>query len=397
MQKSASVIPISHANPLARRRQHKIYRVSDLLVLPDSHEEWIVRDLFPACQRIIVVGDGATYKSTVIYDLCVAVATGGKMLNYLPIETPGPVLCISTEGSVFANKKRLVMHIRGYNADPALLEQNLRWCQQAFLLDDVQDQIELFEIVSELKPVLIVMDPLDSFFSGEENSAKETKAFRRVVDALVDEHSCSVLIIHHIGKGDSPRPRGSSAWYDWADTVVHSKKKVIGKGKDKFDIAEWVVTKQRCGVDGHVFTVVPDVNPEFGQIIFDFYDEEAGGRVADRRLLKSVYNALLLRGPMTTSMVEEVIPYSKERVRQALADLEGMSLVDKGGAISAPVRGRQPRSVSAWRALRRMMAVDAAAAVLRAAAAYRIEDELMADVVSNHADGEEVVDGPQAG
>jgi len=377
----ATVIPLVQTSA---KRRHKIHRVSEMLMLPDEHEEWIVRDLFPSCQRIIIVGDGGSYKSTVAYDLCVAIATGGRMLGYIPVEVSGPVLCVSTEGSIFANKKRLVMHIRGYDADPEMLDKNLFWCQQAFVLDDVQDQIELFEVVNELKPVLVLMDPLDSFFSGEENSARETKAFRRVVDTLIDTHKCGAMIIHHVGKGDSLKPRGSSAWYDWADTVVHSTKKAVGKGKDKYDIAEWVVTKQRCGVDGHVFTIVPEINPDFGQITFGFYDEGSGGRVAERRLQKSLYNVLRARGAMTTSMAEEAMAnFSKDRVRQSLSELERIGLVDKRGAIMADVRGRRPRSVSAWRALSPTKMIDNAAAVLRAAEAYRAEDDRMFEAVAS--------------
>jgi hypothetical protein len=367
--------------PDGHPRSHKIYTVEDLLKLPRSFSKWIVQDLFPASQRIFVVGKGSSYKSAVTFDLSVAIADGGggRMLNYLPIMMPGPVLLISTEGSVYTNRDRLVMHIRAYDISPDSL--NLHFCQQSFVLDDPRDAWELNSIVDEMRPVLVVMDPLDSFFSGDENSAKETKIFRRLVDYFIDNYACSVLVIHHVGKdGGKQDPRGSSAWFDWADTVVHyTKKKYKSKSNEKlqFDTAKVVVTKQRNGKDGHVFTVIPRIDDEMGVITFDFMDEGSENRVAHKFMQSEVYKQLNRMGPHTASMLEAALPFGRDKIRAVLQELMASGLVDQGGTLSVPVAGRRPRSVSAWRTVGNPTKVDAAMAILRAAEETAAEDEII--------------------
>jgi hypothetical protein len=349
--------------------------------MPDNMVRWIVRDLIPASQRIMVVGKGGSYKSTLVFDLCVAIGSGGLLLKYLPVEAPGPVLLVSTEGSVFTNKDRLVMHMRGDDVHPGNLQ--LEFCQQAFLLDDPREHQELLQKIHDVRPALVVMDPLDSFYSGDENSAQETKAFRRFCDHIIDVYQCSVLVIHHVGKGDKIDPRGSSAWFDWADTVIahEKKKKKVKVGKEiEFTMAKVTVTKQRNGVEGHVFTIIPQVDPEWGQITFDFWDEGASGRVAQRFLQKEVYKLLRAGGPQTNQMLEESCTFGRDKLRGVLAELEEMGLANREGVVTTSVTGRAPKNVSGWQALRPATPVDAAISILRAMQLWYAEDAPLKEV-----------------
>lgn len=368
-------------------RSHRIYTVRDLLMLPDDLGTWIVRDLIPASQRILVVGKGASYKTSVVFDLCIAAASKGqgRLLNHLPVDAPGPVLVISTEGSIYTNKQRIVGHIRAYNLDPHVLQQNLFFCQQSFVLDDPADAWELNNLIAEMRPSLVVMDPLDSFFSGDENSAKETKMFRRLVDFFIDNYACSVLVIHHVGKDTSKKePRGSSAWYDWADTCIHfDKKKITSKSekvagrKLEFDIAKVVVTKQRNGPDGHVFTIVPQINEAVGMITFDFHDEGSDKRVAHRYMQQLLYKRLQQFGPHTAGMLEDALPLGRDKIRTILKELMAAGFVDQRGQIAVTVEGRGRRAVSGWRCAPTPTMVDAAITIIRAEEANIIEDECL--------------------
>jgi hypothetical protein len=366
VQPPPPVLPLG--NQMGGRRTHRLYSVEDLLSLPDTFDDWIVKDLFPSANRIMVIGKGGTYKSTMVFDLCVAIASGGRMLDYFPVLTPGPVLCISTEGSIYANKKRLVMHIRGCDADPSLLQGNLTFCQQSFVLDDMADANELNHIIGQMRPVLVVMDPLDSFYSGEENSAKETKLFRRVVDALIDNYGCSVLVIHHVGKGDTKDPRGSSAWQGWADTIVLCEKKEHRHKKNPeldFDSVSVTVRKQRNEAGGHLFTLIPYVDSTWGMVTFDWLDEGSEQRAASRLMQKKIYQHLCNYGPQTSGLLEDAMPWTKEKTKAALTELQRIGMADKLGQIVVPVSGRGPKSVQAWRALRPVKKVDGATQVLR--------------------------------
>jgi hypothetical protein len=360
------VLPLG--NQMGGRRTHRLYSVEDLLNLPDTFDDWIVKDMFPSANRIMVVGKGGTYKSTLIFDLCVAIASGGRMLGHFPVLTPGPVLLISTEGSVFANKKRLVMHIRGYDVDPSVIQGKLTFCQQSFILDDMADANELNHIIGRMRPVLIVMDPLDSFFSGEENSAKETKMFRRVVDALIDNYGCSVLVIHHVGKSDKKDPRGSSSWQGWADTIMLCEKEEHRNPKNPdldFDSVGVTIRKQRNEAGGHLFTAIPYIDSTWGKVTFDWLNEGSEKRVAGRMMQKKIYQYLCDYGPLTSGLIEDAMPWTKEKTKESLYNLQLLGMADKRGQLTVPVAGRGPKSVQAWRPLRPIKKVDGATQVLR--------------------------------
>jgi hypothetical protein len=83
-------------------------------------------------------------------------------------------------------------------------------------LDKVEDLNQVVQDIVDtgVKPKLIVIDTLNRFMSGDENSAKETRAFLDACSKLMQKFDCTVLIVHHTGLNQEAqgRARGSSAW-----------------------------------------------------------------------------------------------------------------------------------------------------------------------------------------
>ncbi|MFZ9114952.1 MAG: AAA family ATPase, partial [bacterium] len=80
------------------------------------------------------------------------------------------------------------------------------------------------------KPRLIVVDTLHRFLDGDENSSQDAKTMLDACSKLMQEFSCSVLLVHHTGVNDENqhRARGSSAWRAALDieiSVVPPKRK----------------------------------------------------------------------------------------------------------------------------------------------------------------------------
>lgn len=78
-------------------------------------------------------------------------------------------------------------------------------------------------------PRLILIDTLNRFQSGDENSAQDTRVFLSYCERLMQDFSCTVLIVHHTGLNDDAkyRARGSSAWKGALDNEIS-----VEKGKD---------------------------------------------------------------------------------------------------------------------------------------------------------------------
>ena len=68
----------------------------------------------------------------------------------------------------------------------------------------------LIRVIRSIKPTLLVIDSLSRIFPGNENDRAAVTAFGRIMDKLVEETGCHVLLLAHTNKaGDFS---GSSAW-----------------------------------------------------------------------------------------------------------------------------------------------------------------------------------------
>ena len=77
------------------------------------------------------------------------------------------------------------------------------------------------------KPVLIVVDTLHRFLSGDENSSQDANKMLKNCEELTKEFGCAVLFVHHTGNDADKqgRARGSSAWRGAVETDISIQRK----------------------------------------------------------------------------------------------------------------------------------------------------------------------------
>lgn len=370
----------------------------EMLRMRSDPRRWIIKDVIPAGGKVIVFGGEGTFKTTVMFDMFIAIASGGSLFGSerFVIEKPGPVLIVSTEASIHENKERILQHCRAHNiADPEKLP--VHYCQQPFLLDDIRDLSELEQRVHELRPVAVLLDPLDSFFNGEENSSKETKPMRRAIDRIVQATGTTFVIIHHIAKDPSrPGPRGTTAFSGWADGMLKFEVKLkklgipgegeegreAGRVKDpsgKTKIVTVEMDKQRHGPSKYVIfsgVVFKDSTPGFDMVRFAFYEGKDATEVQHLAFQGYIYRELLRRGePLTNAALCEALGARPEQINEPLRVLEEEGYIDKEGRTPRPfgTDGARVRLVPGWRAVRKMTPVDLARRMIQFEA--DIEDE----------------------
>ena len=112
--------------------------------------------------------------------------------------------------------------------------------------------------------MLIVVDTLHRFLSGDENSARDARAMIAACDKLRSKFECALLLVHHTGVNAEAqhRARGSSAWKGAIDFEysVDSKNDLI-------------TLKSRKVKDG------PEPKPrhfEFKTVMLDDWNDEDG-------------------------------------------------------------------------------------------------------------------------
>lgn len=388
---------------MVAKRTHRVFPVKDLLELEEDPRRWIVPNMVPRAQTTLVYGHGGSYKSTIVFDLCVAVAsesnklfqqlayseTGQRLVVGFDVLLHGPVLLVSTEGNIYESKRRILAHARAHDVNPADLQLN--FCQDPFLLDDQLDVLELEAWIGDLKPVLVVLDPLDSFFSGEENSAKDTKPVRRAITRLIQQYETAFIIIHHAAKDQNrSTPRGSSAWFGWADAVLEVKKKSkkLPGMQERADIFTVDAKKQRNGKAGQVFSCVPSFDEVLDTVTCSFYDGKDLSGVVRTFIKKSVYSYLRdCPEGQTNQMVAERLGLRAEQAGEALASLEVDGLVARDAFIERPFGpgATRTRRISAWRAVVKKSVVDLAITMVKTM--RKAEEEFLKSYTVGLADG----------
>ena len=224
-----------------------------------QEEKWLIPSLIPVKGRIIVYGHGGVGKTQIVYDLIASLSTGTPFLGVHKVNSKYKTLIVAGEGDHDINRNRLRVASRSHGvrevSQIAGFEDVMQLVGGSYLLDNVEDCALFNNLVGRATPALVAIDPLDSFFLGDDNSAKETRPVRRSLDALIDEYSCSVLIIHHASSDEGVKgmrkPRGTTAWYGWADTIIR-----VSLNKDLGGV-EISVEKQRNNQSHFSFTVLP--------------------------------------------------------------------------------------------------------------------------------------------
>ena len=352
------------------RRPYKLYSVQDLLELKDNPNRWIVDQMVPWPGRTLVHGKGGDYKSTVFFDLAVSVASGGELLQEFPVRKHGPVILISTEGNIYANKDRLFGHMRPRNLEPSTVQ--LFYGQESLFVDEPNEFQVLVNMIDHVKPVMIVLDPFVSFFAGDENSVTDVKKFLRRVDPLINDYELSVVVIHHSRKDGEIR--GSTALQGWTDSALKfevAREVTLPSVPEPVSILTVECEKQRNGQTGKLFTAVPFVNDALGQVTFGIYKEVQAKDVGAVYLKQAMY--ALLRNteePLTKGQLQTHFNIGPKRIKTSLDALIALDLVELTDARRS-TGGARTRSVDAYGARAKNSRVDSVREIIAHAAAKR--------------------------
>jgi hypothetical protein len=381
------------------KQRHRLYTVEELLTLEDDGNRWLVDNMIPRIGKTIIYGHGGTFKTTILFDLAVGVASGGALLRQFPIDVHGPVLIVSTESSKYTNRDRLVSHIRARESQspelvarggkvpmPNTKEMPIFFCHQAFDFDDMADKQEFEEHIEHVKtvtgsyPAFILLDPLDSFIGGDENSAKETKPFRKYGDHITEKYETSLCVIHHSTKDkENPSIRGSGAWRGWIDAGLFFQKKFVTYNGENLTYVDVSSDKQRDGKEGHIFSVIPEFNPVRKMTTFTIMQEGIDPDFLTRSIVQQrVLDVINTYAPILQKEIIELTGFTHKRIKCALDELTEDGIVANDVFVDRPTSndGTRYRTIPAWRPTAKISQVDAATALLKAQIASEEADEL---------------------
>ncbi len=190
-----------------------------------AEPRWLALDIVPEHGIGVIGGAPKVLKSWLALDLAMAVASGGAFCGRFLCPEPRRVLIVQFESSRAAYQKRVRTMAPRFGGAPAELYVA---SNEPVLFEDPVAMRRVSVTLGEMRPDLLILDPLAAMTTGDENSAQEMGAIVRQERAWRDTYGCAIALVHHTNKGAAGagagmrsglKLRGSSALYaavEWA-------------------------------------------------------------------------------------------------------------------------------------------------------------------------------------
>jgi len=183
-----------------------------------SEVSWTIQDWLPEGTIGFVVAPPGSWKTWMMLNLAFAINTGGDFLGQFPVNKKGPVLIIQQEDTftmlmgriacMFNSKEPIAKTLKDgdilFELDGRYVEEMLDmpiyWHEDRELnLEDAKciDRVE--KAIEELKPALVIIDPLYSAISVKDYMAEGAQKML-ALKKLRDRYGCSFMIAHHTTK-----------------------------------------------------------------------------------------------------------------------------------------------------------------------------------------------------
>lgn len=200
-------------------------RWSEIGAVGSPQYEWIIENLIPKGETVLLFGDSGTGKSFSAFDMSIHIALG-KPFYGRNVE-PGLVIYVAAEGGKgFAKRKTAYAAFHGLGDDE--LPFYLLTRRPDFFTSDIDVDLLIGEITGicrlyRVPLVLIVLDTLSALTPGmNENASGDVSRVRQRLQKLVEAFGVSAAFVHHTAKGGTT-PRGHGSWTaDFETTIQYS-------------------------------------------------------------------------------------------------------------------------------------------------------------------------------
>jgi hypothetical protein len=190
----------------------------------DMEVKWLIENWLPDQTLAFLVSPPGSYKTWLLFDLAISVATGTPFLDSIPPTRKGPVLIIQQEDFHGAIAERLsTIYLSRFPFEISTDEEGsiqyvhrddppiYIYPDRNFRFDDDAMMHQLEEKLQQLRPALVLIDPFYSITSTEEymqtaaQHLLRTKGFR-------DKYGTSFIFVAHTRKGASDEFERQDLW-----------------------------------------------------------------------------------------------------------------------------------------------------------------------------------------
>ena len=230
-------------------------RYSTFMAVDLPEPKWLIEDFWTASSHGIIGGEPKTSKSGLALDMAIAVASGKPFLGQYPVHTAGPVLVVQEENAPWLVQDRMRKLARfhrliadeGYTEEKAAVgslgkkvvelkfpaDLPLRLLNNYgvdLTLDEDREMLE--REIQNVRPVLVILDPLYLTFGGiDVDRANMLYPYLKWLLYLRNEYNTAIAVVHHFAKKPmdgranqrrvGQRLAGSHTLHGWVDSAMY--------------------------------------------------------------------------------------------------------------------------------------------------------------------------------
>jgi hypothetical protein len=192
--------------------------------------EWAVDDWMPEKSIVFIISPPEGYKTWILLDLAVSLASGLPFLGHQTVYKPGPVIIVQQEDSHAGIVERLSVIMKSrMNLEVEMGEESVMPSipdipiflhpSRSLKFGDSQVMNDLELAIQRVKPVCVIIDPLYSTTSTDNYMAKATDDMFKLKQ-FRDQYGCSFVIAHHSKK--NVEPNSTSREDSWGSQFLNA-------------------------------------------------------------------------------------------------------------------------------------------------------------------------------
>jgi len=190
----------------------------------NAEQAWLIQSVWASSAVGIIGGAPKCCKSWLGLDMAVSVASGAPCLDRFEVKDKGPALIFLAEDALYTVRSRIEALCSHRNLDMRHLDLYVITAP-ALRLDLPSDQNRLKSTLADLRPRLLVLDPLVRLHRLDENSASDISKLLGFLRELQRTYNCAIVLVHHASKKHHAQPgqalRGSSDLHAFGDSNAY--------------------------------------------------------------------------------------------------------------------------------------------------------------------------------
>lgn len=189
-----------------------------------EQDQWLIEELWGRSAIGLIGGAPKCCKTWLGLDMALSVASGTSAIGHFRVCATGPALIYLAEDALPQVRARIEAICR--HRELALADLNLHVITVPVLrLDQPRDQQRLARTIEQLRPPLVLLDPLVRMHRLDENSASEISGLLGYIRDLQRSYNAAVVLVHHASKKQRSQPgqalRGSSDLHAIGDSNLY--------------------------------------------------------------------------------------------------------------------------------------------------------------------------------